>query len=243
MLGSIEELEKDIELFRNNVAASNELCALLEQVVSQIKQQNADFTRESAEVLSKLDGIPSSIDAANNASNAEIKKGVADEVEHAIHDFSAEQDKYVQMLEQVRQQIQLYTEQANSSTQDFKAKAVELSEKIDRVVAQIKDDTKTSLNEHRATIDADIEKRNHQFADIQQQYTAELQETRGKLNSCEEQLLSKYKEFVQTLENTNLANIYEQNQKLQAELNKRTTVLMVISAISIILGIVGLFLR
>ena len=319
MLGSIEELEKDIELFHNNVAASNELCALLEQVVSQIDQQNVDFNRESANVLSKLDGIPSSIDAANNANNAIIKKNVADEFKQAIYDFSTEQDKYVKQLEQVKQEIQLYIEQSKSQTetyshntalltsrvesvpaefdnvnrarnnelcesiknelqgtlqsftheqekyiqslelvqeafkayidqsknniQDFKTKADELSEMIERTSEQIKNDTRASLHDHRIAVDSDIEKRNWEFAETQQQYTAELQGIKDRLNSCEEQLLNKYKEFIQTLENTNLANIYEQNQKLQAEVNKRTNIIMVISAAAVVLGIAGLFLR
>lgn len=43
MLGSIEELEKDIELFQQNMAASGELQMLLKQMLEQIKQQNSEF--------------------------------------------------------------------------------------------------------------------------------------------------------------------------------------------------------
>ena len=242
MLGSIEELEKDIEKFRSNVLASNELCDLLTQVVAQIKQQNGDFEKASDDVLSKLDGIPSSIENANNASNGDIKRTVSAEVDRALHSFSEEQDKYLTLVDQTQQSIQAYIDQSQNQTQKFKASASELCEKIEQVVEQIRNDTKDSLNEHRDSIDSDIEKRNQQFSETQQQFVAEMKETKEKLRNCEEQLLSKYQEFLGTLESTNLANIYEQNLKLQSELNRRTSIIIGISVISAILGIVGLFL-
>ena len=44
MLGTIEELEKDIEQFQKKMAASGELQMLLRQVLEQIKQQNSEFS-------------------------------------------------------------------------------------------------------------------------------------------------------------------------------------------------------
>lgn len=243
MLGSIEELEKDIELFRSNVAASNELCDLLNQVIMQIKQQNTDLKKASDDVFSKLDGIPSSIEAANYASNEVIKTIVSAEIDRALREFSAEQDVYLKSLEQAQQSVRTCIEQIQNQTQEFKTKTSELCEKVECVSEQIKNDTKVGLNEHLASIDSAIEKRNLQFSETQQQYVAEMQETREKLNKCEEQLLGKYQEFLHTLEDTNLKSIYEQNDRLKEELSKRTTVLMVISIISVILGIVGLFVR
>lgn len=243
MLGSIEELEKDIELFRSNVAASNDLCNLLDQVIKQIKQQNTDLKKATDDVCSKLDSIPSSIETANNTSNETIKNTVSDEVDRALREFSAEQENYLKSLEQANQSVRTYTEQIQNQTQEFKAKAAELCEKVEWVSEQLKNDTQVSLNKHLAEIDSAIEKRNLQFSETQQQYVEELQETRGKLNNCEEQLLGKYQEFLHTLEETNLTSIYEQNQRLQGELNKRTTILMAISLISAILGIVSLFIR
>lgn len=242
MLGSIEELEKDIELFRSNVAASNDLCNLLDQVIKQIKQQNTDFKKATDDVCSKLDNIPSSIETANNTSNETIKNTVSDEVDRALREFSAEQDNYLKSLEQANQSVRTYTEQIQTQTQEFREKAAELCGKVEWVSEQIKIDTKASLNEHLSSIDSDIEKRNLQFSEVQQKYVAEMQETREKLNKCEEQLSGKYQEFIHTLEDTNLKSIYEQNERLQEELSKRTTILMVISIISAILGIVGLFI-
>ena len=318
MLGTIEDLEKDIEQFRSNVAASNEMYTLLNEILEQIRQQDTSFASRSGELLGRLDGIPAFLDKANATSNAVVKKDVSFEVDRAIRNFSQEQEIYVQLLDQVKQQIQLYIEQSKAQTTAFGDKASLLAEKVESIPAsidaankisnvqlhlnvknameatlrsfsaeqskylqsleqtqqkmqayieqsqkqersfddksseltvkveavpeRIKADTRTSLAEHRSAIDSDIERRNTQFAETQQRYVSAMEETSGRLKSCEDQLLSKYQEFQQTLEKTNLSNLYEQNQKLQAELNKRTTILLVISVISIVLGIVGLII-
>ena len=319
MLGSIEDLEKDIELFRTNVAASNELCDLLSQVLSQIKQQSSDIKKETDDVLTKLDGIPSSIEAANKVSNTAIKDDVSNQLAQAIRDFSSEEEKYITTLTQVTQKIQLFIDQSKSQTssfadnaesviskvqdipgiidahnaksnsklcadineelqdalhsfaeeqnkyirsleqtrtiiqeyierskkqtQEFKHNTEEISEKLEQVCNQLKKDTKTSLDSHRESIDADIQKRNQQFSEKQQQFVTEMQESREKLNNCEEQFLSKYQDFLLTLDSTNLTKVYEQNQKLKSELNIKTTIIMVFSIISAILGFVSFFLK
>ena len=110
------------------------------------------------------------------------------------------------------------------------------------VPIQIKDNTISSLEEFRSALDIDAEKRNAQLEQTQQQYVSAMEKTSVRFKSFEDQLLSKYQEFLETLEKTNLSNLYEQNQKLQTELNKRTTILVTISAISVVLGVIGLIL-
>jgi chromosome segregation ATPase len=242
MLGTIEDLERDIEQFRNNVAASNEMYTLLNQMLEQVRQQNTTFDRKSEDLLGRLDAIPTALDTANAASNAAVKKDVSAEIDRAISDFASEQTKYLQALEQTQKEVHTYTEQSQKQAQSFDEKSAELIVKVASVPEQIKADTRSSLEEYRSSLDADIEKRNAQLAETQKRYVSAMEDTSGRLKSCEEQLLSKYQEFLQTLEKTNLSNLYEQNQKLQSELNKRTTLLMIISAVSVVLGIVGLIL-
>ena len=42
MLGSIQDLEKEIEQFQNNVMASGELVTLLKQMLEEMKSQNKE---------------------------------------------------------------------------------------------------------------------------------------------------------------------------------------------------------
>ena len=69
-----------------------------------------------------------------------------------------------------------------------------------------------------------------------------MNETDGAIKECEGKLSAKYNEFIDTLDKMNLSNLYEQNVQLKNELNKRTTILMVISGVSLLLGVIGLIL-
>ena len=84
--------------------------------------------------------------------------------------------------------------------------------------------------------------RNAAFAEEQNKYLASLQQTQSEIKNCESQLTAKYTEFIDTLQKMNISNLYAQNIQLKNELNKRTTILMVISVISVIIGIVGIIL-
>mgnify|MGYP000007776598 FL=1 len=100
MLGTIEELEKDIEQFQKNMAASGELQMLLRQVLEQIKQQNSEFSVQSSALISRVDNIPSTIENANMSSNNRLKSDVTVEIDRALQSFSSEQNQYLQGLEQ-----------------------------------------------------------------------------------------------------------------------------------------------
>ena len=76
----------------------------------------------------------------------------------------------------------------------------------------------------------------------QNKYIQSLQDTQTEIGECENKLTAKYAEFISTLENMNITNLYEQNIQLKNEFNKRTTLLMVISVVSIVVGIIGIIL-
>ena len=242
MLGTIEDLERDIELFRSNVAASNELYLLLSQILEQIRQHNVTFDKKSDDLLGKIETIPASVDKANTISNTIVNKNVSNEIDRALQYFSQEQDKYIQFLKKMEQQIEEYKEQSQMQAESFDSKASELVSRVTDIPSQIKADTKANLEAHRTAVDADFEKRNVQFSRMEEKYISAMEETNSKLKIFEDQLLSKYHEFLQTLEKNNLSNLYEQNQKLQTEFNKKTTILMIVSGLSIVLGILGLIL-
>ncbi len=166
MIGSIEELEKQIEQFQNNMMASGEMVTSLKLMLEQIKNQNESFEQKSSALINRIDAIPTAIDNANAASNSRIKTDVSNELGQAVQSFTNEQNRYFQGLEQT-----------------YKA-----------------------------------------------------------IRSAEGKLEVSYEGFLDTLEKTNIANLYEQNQQLKDALNSRTMILMIISAVSLVLGIVGLFI-
>lgn len=166
MIGTIEDLEKDIERFQNNIMASGELVTSLRQVTDKINNQNESFNRQADALLSRVDSVPETIKKANEASNQGIIREINEILAERHAAFSAEQKKYIDSLQQVDRSIK------------------DAEEKLDKT----------------------------------------------------------YSEFSSTLEKFNISNLYEQNQQLKEELNKRTGILMAITAIGVIIGIIGLFI-
>lgn len=318
MLGSIEELEKEIELFQQNMAASGELQMLMKQMLEQIKQQNSEFGIQSSALISRVDNLPSTIENANISSNSRVKNDVAAEIDRALQSFANEQSRYLQGLEQTKQQVQSYIEQSQSQEKTFNDKTAAIVTKVDGIPAtieaenlksnaQIKVDVETALqgslqkfadeqakylqeienmkqqiqelmnqsnvqgkafaegvasakakfdesakrivddnSSANVTLKTDIDKllveRNAAFAEEQNKYLASLQQTQSEIKNCESQLAAKYTEFIDNLQKMNISNLYDQNIQLKNELNKRTTILMIISAISIVVGIIGIFM-
>ena len=105
MLGTIEELEKDIEQFQHNIAASEELQMLLRQILEQIKKQNLEFDAQSLALISKMDNLPATIENENVASNNSIKNDVAVEIDRVLQSFAKEQSKYLQALGSTKKDI------------------------------------------------------------------------------------------------------------------------------------------
>jgi hypothetical protein len=243
MLGTIEELEKDIELFQQNMAASGELQALLRQMLEQIKKGNMEFEEQSSALITRVDNLPTLIENANISSNNRVKNDVATEIDKALQSFANEQGKYLQVLEQSKKQIQIFMEQSNVQEKAFADGTTSALAKFDESVKRINDDNIKSKDALRADIDKLLENRNKAFVEEQSKYISSLQQTQNEIKSCESLLNVKYSEFVDTLQKMNISNLYDQNIQLKNELNKRTTILMVISIISIIVGLVGMFLR
>ena len=157
MLGTIEDLERDIDQFQRNVAASNEMYTLLSQMLEQIHQQNTSFDSKSIDLLDRLDGIPAAMDTANATSNAAVKKEVSAEVDRAINNFSQEQDKYVQLLEQVKQQIQLYIDQSKAQTAAFGDKTSLLVAKVEGIPASVDAANNASNAQMRTDVKNELE--------------------------------------------------------------------------------------
>ena len=242
MLGSIEELEKDIELFQQNIAASGELQMLLKQMLEQIKQQNSEFGTQSSALISRVDNLPSTIESANISSNNRVKNDVAAEIDRALQSFANEQAKYLQAIENMKQQVQELMNQSTAQGKAFTDGVASAIAKFDESAKRIVDDNSSANAALKTDIDKLLAERNVAFAEEQNKYLASLQQTQSEIKNCESQLTAKYTEFIDTLQKLNISNLYDQNIQLKNELNKRTTILMISSAISIVVGIVGIFI-
>ena len=246
-LQALELMQKKVhaydEQLQKQAKSFDEKTAEIIEEVSNASDQIKDNT------ISSLEEFRSALDIDTEKRNAQLEQThqqyvsvISAEIDRAINGFTAEQAKYLHVLELMQKEVHTYIEQSQKQAESFDEKTAELIEEVANVPIQIKDNTISSLEEFRSALDIDVEKRNAQLEQTQQQYVSAMEKTSVKFKSFEDQLLSKYQEFLETLEKTNLSNLYEQNQKLQTELNKRTTILVIISAISVVLGVIGLIL-
>jgi biopolymer transport protein ExbB/TolQ len=239
MLGTIEDLEKNIEQFQSNVAVSGEMTSLLKQMLEQIKQQNSEFNVQTKALITRVEGLPITIENANAMSNSKIKSDVSTELERTMINFGNEQNKYLQGLDQTKQQIQGYIEQSQSQEKTISDKTITLVAILDGIPAIIEAENAKSNTQIKNDVSVELEKALRKFSEEQGKYISSVQETQNSVKECESQLVAKYKEFKDNLEKINISNLYDQNMQLKNEINKRTTILMIISGISVVLGIVG----
>lgn len=242
MLETIEELEKEIDEFQNNIAASGEMVLALKQMIEQIKQQNSEFDMQSKALLSRLDTLPANIENTTIANNERIRSDVASELNKSLQAFSDEQGKYIISLQGVQKKIQEFSDLAREQGKSFREQTNEMNENMNSALSDLNEKIQNTTNLLKQDIDVSVSERNKEVIVAQEKYIKEIDGANVSMKKCEEALDSKYKDFLSVLEKMNISNIYEQNIQLKEELRKKTTILMVISAVSILIGVVGLFI-
>ena len=214
----------------------------LKSYIEQSQSQEKTFEEKTATIVANVDDIPSAIAAENLKSNAQIKSDVEVALQGALQKFADEQAKYLQAIENMKQQVQELMNQSTAQGNAFADGVASAIAKFDESAKRIVDDNSAANAALKTDIDKLLAERNAAFAEEQNKYLASLQQTQSEIKNCESQLTAKYTEFIDTLQKMNISNLYDQNIQLKNEINKRTTILMVISAISIVVGIIGIFM-
>lgn len=318
MIGTIEELERDIEQFQNNVEVSGELVKLLQKLVEQIKQHNSEIEDKAHTLIFRVGNPSSEIEQDSISSNTKIYVDVSAELDKAIYKLSEEQDKYLQELQTTKHQIGNCAEQIETQERISIERLSEIVTMIKEILTLMEEENsksnitiknnvsmavdaaiqKISLeqekhlqglettrqqigncveqmeNQERVSIDrlsaivamikevlASIENENrksneaiknhvsmivdtafHDFRIEQDKYVSELRQTREHVEKCENQLNDKYREFMDCLNAMNISNLYEQNLQLKKILDKKTLILIILSGLSMVIGIAGLLI-
>lgn len=229
MLGTIEELNKDIEKFQKNIAASNELYELLDQLIKGVNLQNEQLGKRADAVIRQLNNLPVEIKDSNSQSNSDICQGVQRISDSTVASLSEAQQNYIKSIAQLHDEVKQYVSDVEQTT---------------KVIQELPEGIKKDQHQLNATQQEEIEglltKAEDNIDEEQKKYISELRKTGNTIDSCQKELKDKYDDFLQTLENTNIAHIHEQNIQLQKTLNQRTTLLTVISLIAVAVSIIGL---
>lgn len=195
MLGSFEELEQDIEKFKNNVMASSELIESLNDVTDVIKKQTTTLDQQTEAVNQVITSVPE-----------KVKRTSTEATEKII----AKNNEIQIILEKLPTEVRKSLEQYKTAV--------------------------TEANEAYLKECSDVLERK------QQEYISQLEKTKTEVEDCKVQIDSAYKGFLQKIQETDLYGIKKSVIDMNQDLSKKVNILIGITAIAVIVAIVGIFI-
>lgn len=224
MLESIEQLEKEIETFHHNVAASNELNKLFSKLIEQIKKQKEELSHSSTNLLDRISKSTNAIQEHNQQSIDELVRTIQSQTS----DIAVQSNNVIQQLKEVP----TTTEQKNEVLRDHVISSVrELERLINNIPDQVEAANSTVMGEELAKFKAE-----------QDRYLSELLKVEETVSTYKTELEMKHSAFLSKLESTNINQIYELAQETKDSMNKRFTFLFAGLSITILLVIVSFFI-
>lgn len=222
MLESIEQLEKEIETFHQNVLASNELNQLISTLIEQIKKQKEEFSHSSTNLLEKVSTSTITIKEHNKQAIDELIRIIQSQTS----DFSVQSNNVIEQLKEVPST----TEQKNEVLRAHVTSSVrELESLINSLPDQVKSANSNVIEE--------LEK----YKAEQDWYLAKLGKVEETINAYKTELETKHSAFLNKLESTNIDQIYKLALETKDSMNKRFTFLFVGLSVTIVLMIVSFF--
>lgn len=242
-LANNERIRNDVALeFTKAIKQFTELQNGYVTALQDMKQSISDYAVAAREQKEKLEDLPTEIVKIENDNNKVIIDKVSAELEGVVTKFTEVNNAYKAVLKEIKNEVQEYVNSAKSQEGILIKASTEMADKIEASMQNVQTQNETANNVLKSDVDNIIVARNKELTDAQDRYLKEMQHTSEMVKSCEAKLESKYSEFLDTLEKMNISNLYEQNTQLKSELSKRTTLLVILVAISIVIGVIGLFI-
>ncbi|MCA1318380.1 hypothetical protein LC085_00535 [Bacillus tianshenii] len=223
MLDSIEQLEKEIETFHQNVAASNNLYKLISTLIEQIKKQEEEFSHSSTDLLDKISASTITIQENNNHSINEL----ISRIHSQTSEFSVESNRIIEQLKEVP----ATTEHKNEVLRNHVSSSVR---ELERLINSIPDQVKSA---NILVMRNELEK----FKAEQDRYIYELGKVERTVTTYKTELEMKHSAFLSKIESTNIEQIHKLAQETKDSMNKRFTLLFAGLSVTIVLLIVSFF--
>ena len=244
LLSRLDTLPANIE---NTTIANNE--RIRSDVASELNKSLQAFSEEQGKYIISLQGVQKTIqefsDLAKEQGNSFDEKTaeMTDKIDLVVKKLSEEISNTNTSLENIiHNAVQEYSEVAKEQGKSFREQTNVMTENMNSALSDLNGKIQNTTNLLKQDIDVSVSERNKEVIVAQEKYIKEIDSVNVSMKKCEEALDSKYKDFMSVLEKMNISNIYEQNIQLKEEFRKKTTILMVISAVSILIGVVGLFI-
>ena len=230
MFENVEQLEREIKEFEQNILASKALIQNIKEATAAIKQQNERFGDESDRLILRINEVPADIDETVKENinrlieeNRNISDGLSAIASEVKTYEGMIEDKYDAMLSETMQKLN----EVLSEVSSYKTAAKKGN-----------DETLLKANEMlMATVEAAAES----FKTESGKYTESLDKLTAQLTNSEAELESKYKEMIAKSENTN-SQIIKELAELKSTVNSKNTLIMILVVVSIVVSAVAIVL-
>lgn len=252
MFENVEQLEKEIIEFEQNVLASRDLIISLRNINDTIKSQNEMMGKELQKVVAQLKAVPGEIEEDNIAfQNAlsESNKSLYDANKKDLDAYNLEIQKAVDSIHAYEKEIEnksndliaSLNSQLNQTQSDFLNNTQKIVELIHSYEATLESRNKDVINETKDMLANYIESAEHSFKEESDKYTKELIASVTEMKRYEQLLDAKYNELIAQAQKTNEGLLNQINITYKA-VNSKSTILMAMIIICIIVSAIAIIL-
>lgn len=229
MFDNVEDLERQVQEFQNNILASNKLIEDIRLLTAAVKAQQQSYEQESQEYLKAVNSYVEAI----HQESAGIRDSVASDVSSAMGS-----------MDQATQRIELSGSEAIKA---FSNNADSVQTSVVANVRAVIGETKDAVNEiktaNESILRAAAERLGEQINANQQQYISQLESTQKSLTVMKDSLNEKYSEFIRQLGNTNVDQLSKATQDMRRSLETKLYLLFAGVGITAILAILALLIK
>lgn len=254
MFESIEQLEQEIELFRQNILASATLLDSLDALVSAVRKQNDDFKSASSKLISKMDSHASDMKQTSgetlyqmateldqctielreivNQAVSRIDSNNKQSLKETIEQFRSSQQAYIKKLESINVTLETLRSSNEKISRAFSEKCDSTIVEMQAMIDRLSTGNKTHLDSAAA-----------QIATVQTEYIKSLQSTETAMQSLSADLKQRYNEFLTRLEETNMNQIYQACLDMKKSIETKLIFATAVAGIAAIAAVISIIVK
>ena len=208
MLKSFEDLAKDVEIFHNNVLASNELTDTLDHLTAQLKESTTSFEEKSQCLSDKMDAMPGEIDVKNNSQAQLIKDSLDTELSKTVEAIRATNQEYSDLVRETNEEysnlIRETNEEYSAQVREAHQAQVELIRETHQSQADLLRET---YQEHLNTIRENQAKHEQLIMEENQKHSEKMQKIEEALELSEIDFNDKLDQISTSISEGNTENL------------------------------------
>lgn len=218
MFDDIQELENEIQSFKKNILASENLILGFERVTEAIKKQGDECCNSYNDVIDKLREYSENLKLEQEKAISETHENIKAIMDCSVSSIAKSEKAYENICQKM---IESITASSAEQQQAIVTQVDELNRRGEVAIAN-------AVTEIENT---------------QQKYMARIDEMEKALNEGKTTLLSKYEQFINKLDSTNVDQIYQECKNIKKTLTVKLTAAYIGIGVIGVLTIISLIIR